>query len=282
MSKQYIRLKQFSANLDKLYTPSESYLMHTDGSLKPEQYRLRTDNNGFIVTNNNYNSFDFPICFLGDSLVESLYSHEEERFCSIFERNLNFSGRTAKVLNAGYSGSTLLHLYNNLVNRIYHHLKGGDIYLFLPMSDVDYMDVDGGYWNITERGAPILPPMSVNNVSNSNRKPLAFFDSTTYILSLICHFCDYFGLRLNIILGIFRRDQFDNSRSGFDLRVKKRSMYNDSIREWAIRKNIYLIDLEKLSEINSCHFYDELHLNLDGHLIVANALTKEAINGSYR
>lgn len=272
MTKQYIRLKNFSPNLDELHSPAEKYISHTDGTLDIDQYRLRTDECGFIKTGNSLNGTGDFIYFLGDSLVESIYCHEDQRFCSIFERKLNFSGFSARALNAGYSGATLLHIYNTLINKVYPHSGEGHVYVFFPMSDVDYMDVNGGYWNITERGTPVLP---VGNLKEPGTKVLTLRDSIARLTCLIADFCSLFNMQLTLVIAPFRKTGYAGIRSGFESRLQKRLIYNQILREWVHGRAINVLDLEMNSQILCGHFHDELHLNSEGQALVANILLDE-------
>lgn len=273
MSKQYIRCKQFSKNLDGDHIPSEKYLSGTDGSLPADRYRLRTDEYGFIVTGNEIHDSSNCIFVLGDSLVESIYCHERDRFCSGLERNLKKMGFPAAVKNAGYSGATLLHLYNILVNKIYPVSAGG-VVVFLPMSDVDYLGENGGYWNRSLRGATVLP---IDEAPRPNDNVIPFFDQINRLARLIEFCCDQFCLKLIFVLSPFRKTVFEGARSGFDLRVEMRRAYNQNFRELAVGLNCRVIDFERCSNIRCEHFYDELHLNSDGQRIVSGFLANELI-----
>lgn len=100
--------------------------------------------------------------FMGDSFVESMFSHEQSRFVSVVERNIP----GMRCLNASYSGSTTLHPLNSLINKVYPVVgPGATVVIFPPHSDRDHLYEAGSYWNPSKRGTTINPPMGTGNAA---------------------------------------------------------------------------------------------------------------------
>lgn len=99
MIKRAIRLKEYTPNIDQWCPPSEEYLKGTDSTFSVSPFRCRSGKHGFIETGNTSLDEDQPLIFLGDSIVESTFGHESERFASVTERLSKDQGLSVRCPN---------------------------------------------------------------------------------------------------------------------------------------------------------------------------------------
>lgn len=283
-AKRYIRLKEWGVLQDTSKTPQEEYLKGTDGSLAPAPYRLRTDASGFIKTGNSISNSETKrnIIMLGGSFVESLFAPETERFPARVERLLNEDGHTLQVLNGGYSGATLLHVYNIVLNKLVPLFKQTErILLFTSMSDNrPQIDADS-YWIKHKMHSPIV---SEDNPASYGPQVPANTQPQYALLRSLVGLCQEFNQEPVVVLSPFRyaepwQDEFLAKR--FDSVEKLEKYYsryneiNDTARRAAVSMEVPCIDLAGTIEGDPRLFYDTLHLNLRGHKIVSEVLATE-------
>ena len=82
-----------------------------------QDYKFRTDRNGFMITKESAESINSESnyekwCFLGASFIESLYTKDGFRFTDFMKKRCIETGITVSLLNGGYSGATTLHKVN--------------------------------------------------------------------------------------------------------------------------------------------------------------------------
>lgn len=261
--------------------PSPEYLARTDGTLLAGPFRCRSDDNGFIRTGNSVASESGSLVFLGGSFVESIYSQESDRFVSVTERNLIQGGHLVNCLNGGYSGSTTLHLLNVILNKIYPLIgPGGTIVFFGPHSDRDYIYNQGSYWSDTQRGSTIVPP----GAPAHTRLPRGV-DSAEMVLRLVVSTTQQLGLNLILATSPYREGGYDSHplfarnyhgrhnwyRSG----MSRRKEFVSMIRRVASDTGTPMVDAQSFVDGRPSYFYDELHLNPEGHELVAGYLAKQ-------
>jgi hypothetical protein len=278
--KRAIRLKEMEPGTSRLLTPSELQHEVSDLSLTPGSYPCNADEYGFLSTGNVGFTNDPPIVFMGGSFVESAFSTEEDRFVSQVERKLAARGARHQCLNAGYSGSSTLHLYNSLLNKVYPHVgPGGKVVFFVPHSDRDSMYRPGSYWNGTKRGATILP----------EREPKASaaipdgVASTAALLRIVAHTSRQLGLDLVFVTCPFRNASFDTdavlrrtyrrNRQAFNQSLQRRKELCEVARMVGAETGTRVIDGEHFLDQKPECFYDELHLNREGQGIFSDFLT---------
>jgi hypothetical protein len=269
-----IRLKELAPGTDLTYTPPPAYLEHTDGSLPAEAYACRVDEHGFLITGNEPGT-DRTLVFMGDSFVESMYTHEHERFVSVVEREIP----GVCCLNASYSGSTTLQLFNNIVNKIYPVAgPGATLVIFPPHSDRDHLYIDGSYWNPTKRGSTIIPAMAAGNTDIPNgtsgfRSMLSLCVAAAYelgmrpVLATTPYRVAPFGSD-PVLRAIYRRNT-----EGYYAGLKRRIEYIEAIKHVAALTGAELIDAEAYLGGDPQYFYDELHLNPAGQAHFGRYLT---------
>src|SRR5436853_4558708 len=114
-----IRLKEFPKRAEIVNVPPDWYVAARDSSLVQQAYKINTDANGFILPQPEGNPNSPNIIFLGDSVLEGMFSLPEDRLCSRLQNILaTEEGVDVTVLNAGYSGATILHSFNTFINKI--------------------------------------------------------------------------------------------------------------------------------------------------------------------
>lgn len=212
------------------------------------------------------------VCVLGDSFVESSYSKVERRFVAQTARKVD-----ANVLNAGYSGMTLLHMTNILVNKIAAIGAPGDVaVLFNSMSNANALNT-GGFWTNHHRYASVQP-------GYASTPPLWGGDSAA-LLSTMIHFARKIGLRPVIATSPFREEVDFNTESWLrkahgrnrDAFNRMRVLYGNEVsvaRKVAQDSKVELLDIHSQVGGASKFFYDEVHLNSHGQDVVAGILTR--------
>lgn len=115
--KRYIELREYPPLRTLRLSPPEEYMTQTD-NLRKKVYKLRIDENGFIMPSSTHSSPDYVIAFLGGSTTECGFVSEQFRFHVVVGQLLSKSRRKVNTINAAYSGNTTLHSLNTLVNKV--------------------------------------------------------------------------------------------------------------------------------------------------------------------
>lgn len=143
-------LREWSPNTKAIMVPTDQYLLGTD-TLKKEAYALNVDKKGFINNGNQLltekDDRETLIIFFGGSTTESMYVHEQNRFPSILERNLQQKyGANNFVYNAGVSGNNSIHSLLNLIGKGLE-LKPDFVVLMNNINDLVLLRKTGSYWS---------------------------------------------------------------------------------------------------------------------------------------
>jgi lysophospholipase L1-like esterase len=143
-------LREWSPNTKAIMVPTDQYLLGTD-TLKKEAYALNVDKKGFINNGNQLltekDDRETLIIFFGGSTTESMYVHEQNRFPSILERNLQQKyGANNFVYNAGVSGNNSMHSLLNLIGKGLE-LKPDFVVLMNNINDLVLLRKTGSYWS---------------------------------------------------------------------------------------------------------------------------------------
>jgi hypothetical protein len=238
---RHIKLKEWGLLYDGFHEPPDAYLALSDPTLSKRSYRLRTDDNGFIRTGRDIPMDSDSILVLGDSVVETMFVDESRRMCSVLERLIN-ANRTdpVRVLNAGMTGSTTLHLLNLFINKGLP-LMPSAVVLMSGIMDLDTSLRPAGFWTDVLRLTPIVrcpeaadpprPDPILQEANFASRGPTPT----------------------------------DNCSDGF------------CTREACRIAAVPLIDLEQRLANRADIFYDEFHLNELGSEIVAHHIQEELI-----
>jgi lysophospholipase L1-like esterase len=279
--RRHIVLREFPPHLNRTVRPSPEYLETTDGSLRDEDYLVRTDADGYLETGN-ANRGKVPIYILGDSFTEAVFEHQGKRFSDIFERNLIERNLDYLVINASYSRATLLHLFNLLINKILSAkpVNGTTVVLFKPQIDVRVVNAPGSYWNEFGMYAPISPArLDTDEITNDLDQDI---ESGERLLHIIAESCDRFGIRL--VFGtspargsdrqtdpvLFKYFESDDERS---TRAAHRDSSNALIRRVAQQRDITLVDADRSFAGDKSLLYDYTHMNSAGQQHLADLLT---------
>jgi hypothetical protein len=275
--KRSIRLKEHNLNYSRIVKPSDIQLEQSP-SLSSRGYVINTDENGFIKSGNLFEVSNRRTIVLGDSFVESSFLDERDRFTSIIERydREHGSDKLGSVLNGGVSGSTSLNLLNCLINKIVP-LKPSNIIFVLPSNDSSVHRMSTTYWNDSEYYSNIIPGNAsdiVGGFYGNLHKP-----DLTRITETIFEVCRIFKIKLFFATctcaGSYEGDFFVSkykNKKWFDAHMDARKLLNEKLRTLCLIKRIPLIDLEINIAGDNSFFYDDLHLNSEGALKVADLI----------
>ncbi|WP_392462899.1 SGNH/GDSL hydrolase family protein [Aeromonas dhakensis] len=277
-AKRTIRLKEWPPLSNIIKTPSDEYLDRVE-HLPKDSYEINTDENGFILTSEKCNKKPLWL-FFGDSFVESIFVHNGKRFtdvlAGIFEH--------ARILNGGYSGTTTLQIINSIINKAIP-LSPEKIFIFIPSNDSRCIKLEGGYWNNTKLLSPIIGTL------DGNEHKFDFGDDLSQlelVLNLIKDITVRIGCKLylgttphrylNYLDDPYLQSRYPN-QSYFNKVSAERLNVGNHVREWCVRENISLIDLEKEMDCFMDFSYDEVHLNEHGSTFAAKAIERHLNNG---
>lgn len=284
--RRYIRLKETTPGMDVVRELPAGYVESTDGGVGAGPFRVRTDEHGFIMTGNDAPDGP-PLVFLGDSFVEATFTPEQTRFVSQVERNLAAAGMPFRCLNGGYSGTTTLQLFNVFLNKIVPIVgRGGAVVFFIPQSDLPIYFRPESYWYPTDRYAPVLPPFNptASDIPKGG-------DGLASLLRLTIMAADQFGIRLLLVSSPHRHTEPGNDPY-LDARLPLEQRQSLSTRRAEIRRSISEVTGESSATFFDADadlmphpefFYDELHLNDEGHHAFSDWLSarlQEALSGT--
>lgn len=280
-NKRSIRFKEWGVLMDSHKRPKPEQLEGSDGTLLDDEFRLRTNNEGYIVSGN-----DLPdvggkpkLITLGGSFVEALYAHETDRFGSQMERNLNSSGMNLEVWNGGYSGSTLLHSFNVFINKVIPSLRYVDqVFIFTAMSDQRTQVHTDSYWIKDKTHAPIIEARNSNVAQNRD----ATTEDQERLLSLFVIAARAYKHEPIIVASPYRAAPFNDD--DFTRKLHKTpevyaesllrlNMINDTARKVSRRLSATLWDADKELHGSAKYFYDSMHLNSAGQEKMAGFLS---------
>ncbi|MFW0111563.1 SGNH/GDSL hydrolase family protein [Rothia sp. CCM 9416] len=285
-----IRLKEFNPGMVRPATPEESYLLHTDGSLKKCNTVLRSDNNGFLVTGNALSGGRKKIAILGDSFVESYWaSAETKRWVSVAERCLeDLAPGRFSLLNGGYSGSTSLHMALSLPAKmrvLFTDLAG--VILFVPSCDTEVADLKHTYWTKDTYWSPLSP------YNHPGDLPAGEFDIYQDIRAnwgLMLSYLRAYDVPVVVASSPTRTalveddpfilDKFSNNEE-FNIWSSRNQRLMRAVLDFAENQGVETIDTYKFPwPLNGSYpfFYDYLHLNDQGQSFFGR-LIAEKIHG---
>lgn len=271
--RRLIRLKESTPNLDSMRERPSGYLEATDGTVGEGPWRVRTDEHGFIMTGNEVPTEAPPMVFLGDSFVEATFTPEDVRFVSQVERHLLSDGLGFRCLNGGYSGATTLQLFNVFLNKVVPLVgRGGRVVFFLPQSDLPIYFRPHSYWYPTDRYAPLLPP-----VEPTAKELPKGSSALTAILGLAVWAAQEFEIDLILVTSPHRHATRQNdpylekriSQDQHDSLVQRREDIRGAVRQFVANSGVKFIDADTEFLDKPWTFYDELHLNDEGHDLFA-------------
>lgn len=264
-NRRLIKVKEYGRNIKLTrYCPKEiCKMLEIDENSK---FLLDIDEFGFIKTGNIQLKTDFNIIFIGDSFVENLFVNHEKRFISITEREIRQKFNiNCNIYNAGMSGNHLFSIIFTTLSKIIP-LNPSFIFLILPSIDLSISRLEKGYWN-EDKNYSIFYKIS------DQRELLNSIDITKLREKNYFLFLDLF---INI-LNIFSINYYICNRPYSDDLFFLNEM-NKIVKEYCSYKKYNFIDLDfyvrnSVRENIDKYFYDKLHLNEKGSLILGNILT---------
>lgn len=169
--KRSILLREYGVQIDDFVIPDDAYLSSCE-NLEKKKYRVRTDENGFIIGEKNISQKNKPVdvFFFGGSTTECIYVEEEKRFPYFVQTKLNkLLDADIKVLNAGLSGNHSIHSTFNLLSKgIPQSPK--IVVLMHNINDLALLEKTGSYWNSPVTRAIVQveppPPTKFNRIRN--------------------------------------------------------------------------------------------------------------------
>lgn len=239
---------------------------------------MHTDEHGFVKSNDGPVS-ERRIVVLGDSVVEGMFVDEDDRLCAKLEALLNRRFQTSlSVLNAGYSGATLLHSFNVFLNKIVP-LRPEAVVLMSGFVDVDVGKVRKSFWSTDCWLEPIVDVDADNTARDKDLLGSPDYSDREKLLELVLGAAGIFQVPLIMatVPHRFSRECEYTRRSGispdeFARELGLRKAVNQQVRQIALRHGIPLIDLEIGLMGNDHIFYDAFHLHAAGSHVVANEM----------
>ncbi len=279
-----IRLKEFPKCTEIVNVPPDWYVAARDSSLVQQPYKIKTDANGFILPEPAGKPNSPNVIFLGDSVLEGMFSRPEDRLCARLQDILvTEEGIDVTVLNAGYSGATVLHSFNTFMNKIIP-LRPAAVVLMTGMVDFDVALFQASFWSNDCWIEPIFEIEQNNQSRDPNKRREPSFEDQSRIMAMFSGASRVFQIPVwyatlphrQIFEGEYVNKAF-KSRDEFDREVSLRRGVNEVTRQTALRDGVPLFDLERDLAIRGDIFYDMFHLNPLGGEAAARSLVKNGI-----
>ena len=252
-SNRNIVLKENYPSQDTFNEPSQSYinrikkLNENKNILEKKKYRLRTNEDGYIIGEQNLsnNSKSIDAIFYGGSTTECKYVEESKRFPYLSQKMVNDSLNTNLIfLNAGVSGKTSMQSsFDFLAKGI--SKKPKIVFLMHNINDLALLIKTGNYWD-----APLQRRIVVdeNTIEHDIQKILP----NSY---------DFFKRVINILTNE-SNDEWKNfrNRNYFSDQLITANFRN-SINNFIDISNNYNIKLVLMTQFNRLDFTDKLIYN---------------------
>jgi len=294
-----------------LSKPPPASLLHVADWLENKSYRLRSDEDGFVVPSAVHDNPDMSIVFLGGSTTECHYMDEDLRFPYLVGRSLESKlGKRINAYNSGRAGNNTLHS-NLLLQGKVITMRPRIAVLMEGMSDLTFLAVFKNYWSpsatrglvqnkedifftqwIIEhvhgparestndersgaRGTPAtnLTPEQVSTVFRKNIELFVYLCRQHKITPVLM---TQFN-RLTDDLAPNLQEQFRPMFTSWGIGYEQyRACYdalNQTIRQVAKEQNVQLIDLDRLVPKTKDYMYDVVHLNVNGSRFVTNIVS---------
>lgn len=267
-----IRLKETPAGRRE-HTPTDEYRKGCDASLGEGPFIQEGTPDGFLATGNDRPDATRNLVMLGDSFVESMFTSVTTRFASRVERELPDEWR---VLNAGLSGMTSLHLLSVMAAKMPPFLvDGGKLVIFIGQSDATAVALPGSYWDPRRTVTPTIPALERMPVPWEPR------EASERLTDAVCATATALGIDYALVASPFRDGDFnvDPALRGFYERNRRR--YE---RATAIRRGVREVTLRTAERhgrpvfdaqqfVEPTDFYDVQHLNEHGQQRFSDVLT---------
>jgi lysophospholipase L1-like esterase len=275
---RHIRLKEWGANEDCLKRPEEKYVADADGSLALENFRLRTDENGFIRSGEIPPINASRVVVMGDSVPENIFVHENKRMCAVLERRFLEEGKAVSVLNGGMSGATTLHLINSFLTKVIP-LRPKVVVVMNGIIDIDATLSRGLFWSKNNYITPLVSEDKSHKTEYTSSMEMSARMKLLQSFSAIAAIHDIPLIFTTIPHRSNPNDPYIKRKypdlTYFQKKVFERNTINAQTREYCRDRKIKLIDLETdLKEKNGL-FYDEFHMNENGSAVVADIIHRK-------
>ncbi|MBI5520451.1 MAG: SGNH/GDSL hydrolase family protein [Desulfovibrio sp.] len=281
--------------------------------LEDKPYRLRVDENGFIIPSAVHEKPDASIVFLGGSTTECQFMGEQERFPYLVGRNLEGTlGKRINSYNTGHAGNNTLHCLLILQGKVLP-MRPKVAVLMECINDLTFLKVLGGYWTPhATRG--IVQDKEYNPIKTWIIRNLIGHKGTSAVLGdeflgqevkpesmTNEQLADQFRKNIELFVYICRQHgitpvlmtQFNrfsetlpenlvrqiapmHQRWGITYQQYRESYnaLNDVMRAVAKEQNVQLIDLDRLVPKSKEYMYDVVHLNANGSRFVADIVAR--------
>lgn len=278
---RWIKLKEFDLGVDTTIEPTTDYVARCDPSLVQQDFRFRTDADGFIRSSEPGFGTD-RIILLGDSSAESLFVVETGRLGAVVERTLRFAGRNADVLMGATSNCTSLHAVNIFLNKCLP-LKPTQLIYMSCGSDAEALCTDAGYWLNDPQKA--LGPIAQQAVGTDEIvRDMPDLAARRAMLRVMHVTAQAHGTELVLVTVPHRRkvDAYiaDLYRGDFRFHERLARMkhaINVCTRDFAREHGIACIDAELLSDHGEL-FYDIVHLNQLGCETIGSLIAERLLD----
>jgi lysophospholipase L1-like esterase len=221
------------------------------------------------------------VIFLGDSVIEGMFARPETRICSRLQDILgNEEDVHVAVLNAGYSGATVLHSFNTFTNKIIP-IRPAAVVLMTGMVDVDVALLKASFWSRDCWIEPIVDLNEKNQWRDPDRRTARSFDDQWRLITMFAGASRTFDVPVWFATAPHRQvfegeyvAKTSKSRADFDRDVSQYKAVNDVMRRVAMKEGVPLFDLESDLAHRTEMFYDMFHLNAVGGEAAARSLIK--------
>jgi lysophospholipase L1-like esterase len=153
--RRYINLRENLPLTRTTVYPDEQTIQNSD-SLVIKPYRLRTDQDGFVLPAHNHPQPDCRIVFLGASTTLCLFVEEENRFPYLVGKILEEkTGKKINTYNSGVGGNNSLNSLDILINKLIP-LQPRIVVLLHNINDLTTLLYGKTYWTSGRETSPII------------------------------------------------------------------------------------------------------------------------------
>jgi hypothetical protein len=276
-----IRLKEFPKSTEIVNTPPDWYVAARDSSLLQQPYKINTDENGFILPDPRSRPNCPSVIFIGDSVLEGMFSLPEDRICSRLQQILSKEENIdVAILNGGYSGATILHSFNTFLNKIIP-LRPTAVVLMTGMVDYDVSLFKASFWSKDCWIEPIIEIGKDNTWRDPDKTSEPSFENQSRVMAMFSAASRIFEVPVwyatlphrQVFSGEYVNKAFKD-RGEFDRLMRLHRGVNEVTRRAAFRDMVPLFDLEMDLADRTDIFYDIFHLNPAGGEAAARSLIK--------
>lgn len=305
-----LREPRVSSNLAQ--SPPRGLLQVADG-LEDKPYRLRTDDNGFILPSRIHDAPDISIVFLGGSTTECHFMDEKERFPYLVGRNLEtILKKKVNTYNTGHAGNNTLHCDLILQAKVLP-MRPQFAVLMECINDLTLLAMLGDYWGpnatrgiIQDKEYNFAKRWIIDNLIGHKRdkvdardefagqRTLARGLTPEHIakkyknnIELFVFLCRQHGIT-PVLMTQFNRftpklaenleRQIQPIFQSWGLSYEQyKACYdalNETVRKVADEQGVLLIDLDRMVPKSRLTMYDVVHLNAEGSRQVADIVAK--------